>query len=128
MVISSGQWLKTVLICLAASFVISGLLNPIGLIGGAVAESFGMSVTATMARFGYFTGGVFVGYVLSFFVYDYFKVKTVFVVNYLIIALAIACLYFIDSALVFTLCLFVVGVAARKIAKTSNGGRYRHSE
>ena len=106
------QRLKTILICLAASFVISGLLNPIGLISGPVAEWFDTSVTVAVARFGYFTIGVFCGYILSFYLYDYLKLKNVVAVSYLLIASAVACLYLIDSIVVFTVSLFVIGVAA----------------
>ena len=74
--------IKIVLICVFASFVISGFLNPIGLISGPVAAAYGMSVTDAVARFGYFTIGVFVGYILSFYVFDYLKLKTVVVFGY----------------------------------------------
>src|SRR5210317_1536824 len=73
---------KTVLICIFASFIISGLLNPIGLISGPVAESFGIPITVAVARFGYFTVGVFAGYILSFHIFDHVKLKTVVVVGY----------------------------------------------
>jgi TsgA-like MFS transporter len=108
----SPQRLKTILICLFASFVISGLLNPIGLISGPVAEWFDIPVTVAVARFGYFTIGVFCGYILSFYIYDYFKLRSVVVVGYFVIAASIACLYLFDHILVFTVCLFVIGVAA----------------
>ncbi len=110
--LEANQRRKTILICLAASFVISGLLNPIGLISGSVAEWFGTSLTVTVARFGYFTIGVFCGYILSFYLYDFLKLKKVVVVGYLIIASAVACLYLIDSIVVFTASLFFIGVAA----------------
>ena len=110
--IVSLQRLKIVVICLFASFVISGLLNPIGLIGGPVAESFGIPVTVAVARFGYFTIGVFVGYIASFHIFDYMKLKHVVVIGYSIIVASIACLYLFDHVLVFTVCLFLVGVAA----------------
>lgn len=110
--LESSQRLKTILICLAASFVISGLLNPIGLISGSVAEWFGTSLTVTVARFGYFTIGVFCGYILSFYLYDFLKLKKVVVVGYLTIASAVACLYLFDNIVVFTVSLFFLGVAA----------------
>ncbi|MGI9201426.1 MAG: MFS transporter [Woeseiaceae bacterium] len=108
----SPQRLKTILICLSASFVISGLLNPIGLISGPVAEWFGVPVTVAVARFGYFTVGVFCGYILSFYVYDYFKLRSVVVLGYVVIAASVASLYLFDHILVFTVCLFLIGVAA----------------
>jgi len=108
----SLQRLKIVFICLLASFVISGLLNPIGLIGGPVAEWFGIPVTVAVARFGYFTIGVFVGYIASFHIFDYMRLKHVVVIGYSIIAASIACLYLFDHIFVFTVCLFLIGVAA----------------
>ena len=108
----TNQRLKTILICLLASFVISGLLNPIGLISGPVAEWFGTSVTVAVARFGYFTIGVFCGYILSFYLYDFLKLKNVVVVGYLVIASAVACLYLFDNIVVFTVSLFFLGLAA----------------
>ena len=108
----SLQRLKIVFICLLASFAISGLLNPIGLIGGPVAEWFGIPVTVAVARFGYFTIGVFVGYIASFYIFDYMKLKHVVVIGYSIVAASIACLYLFDHILVFTVCLFLIGVAA----------------
>ena len=57
--------IKTILICVSGAFIISGLLNPIDLIGGPVTEAYGIRVTTTVARFGYYTVGVFAGYILS---------------------------------------------------------------
>ncbi len=45
--------LKTIVICVIASFVIAGFLNPIGQISGPVAEAFDIPVTIAIARFGY---------------------------------------------------------------------------
>ena len=89
---------KTVLICIFASFIISGFLNPIGLISGPVAESFGIPITVAVARFGYFTVGVFAGYILSFHIFDYVKLKTVVVVGYVLVAASVGGLYTFPTA------------------------------
>jgi len=104
--------IKTILICVFASFVISGFLNPIGLISGPVAESFGIPVTVAVARFGYFTVGVFAGYILSFYIFDYIKLKTVVVTGYGLIAVSVAGLYTMDSSVALTFFLFVIGLLA----------------
>ena len=104
--------IKIVLICVFASFVISGFLNPIGLISGPVAAAYGMSVTDAVARFGYFTIGVFVGYILSFYVFDYLKLKTVVVFGYLLIAISVAAVYTLHSSNALIVCLFLIGVFA----------------
>jgi len=103
---------KIVLICIFASFVISGFLNPIGLISGAVADAYGMTVTDAVARFGYFTIGVFVGYILSFYVFDYLKLKSIVVVGYLLIAAAVVALYTLTTGISLVLFLFLIGVLA----------------
>lgn len=104
--------IKIILICIFASFVISGFLNPIGLISGPVADAYGISVTEAVARFGYFTIGVFVGYVLSFYVFDYMKLKTVVVFGYVLIALSVAAVYTVHSSIALIVCLFLIGVFA----------------
>ena len=103
---------KIVLICIFASFVISGFLNPIGLISGAVADAYGMTVTDAVARFGYFTIGVFVGYILSFYVFDYLKLKSIVVVGYVLIAAAVVALYTLTTGISLVLFLFLIGVLA----------------
>jgi TsgA-like MFS transporter len=104
--------IKIVLICIFASFVISGFLNPIGLISGSVADAYSMTVTEAVAKFGYFTIGVFVGYVLSFYVFDFLKLKTVVIVGYGLIAASVAALYILDSRIALMVCLFLIGVFA----------------
>jgi MFS transporter, TsgA protein len=104
--------IKIVLISILASFVISGFLNPIGLISGAVADAYGMTVTETVARFGYFTIGVFAGYILSFYVFDFLKLKSVVVVGYVLIAVSVAAVYTLDSVAALVAGLFMIGVLA----------------
>lgn len=104
--------IKTVLICILASFVIAGFLNPIGLISGPVADSFGIPLTVAVARFGYFTVGIFVGYILSFYIFDYIKLKTVVVAGYGLIAVSVAGLYTSDSSVALSGFLFVIGLFA----------------
>ncbi len=103
---------KTVAICILASFIMSGFLNPIGLISGPVAESFDIPITVAVARFGYFTFGVFAGYVLSFYVFDYVRLKTVLVAGYLLIALSVGGLYTFQSANALATFLFAIGLFA----------------
>ena len=104
--------IKTVLICIFASFMISGFLNPIGLISGPVAEAYGIPLTVAVARFGYFTVGVFAGYILSFYVFDFVKLKSVVVAGYGLIAVSVAGLYTIQSAPALAFFLFMIGLLA----------------
>jgi len=100
--------LRIILVCVFASFVISGLLNPIGLIGGSVAESLDISLTEAVALFSYFTFGVFGGYIVSFYLFDYVRLKLVVVSSYLLLALTIVVLYLNNELL--SICLLLIGL------------------
>ena len=60
----------------------SGFLNPIGLISEPVSQSLGIPITEAVARFGYFTVGVFFGYLVSFFVFDFITLRLVVIFGY----------------------------------------------
>jgi MFS family permease len=111
---AGSQWnqIKIILICVLASFIMSGFLNPIGLISGPVAESFNIPLTDAVTRFGYFTFGVFAGYLLSFHIFDYVRVKSVLIVGYLLITLSVAGLYTFPSPTALAFFLFNIGLFA----------------
>ena len=97
---------------MSGSFIISGLLNPIGLISGPVAEAYGIPVTAAVARFGYYTLGVFAGYILSFYIFDHLRLKSVVVIGYGMLAMSLAGLYLIENGPAMMFFLFVIGLIA----------------
>jgi TsgA-like MFS transporter len=92
--------------------VIAGLLNPIGLISGPVAEAFNISITDAVARFGYFTFGVFGGYILSFYIFDFIKLRSVVFIGYGLLAGAVAALHYSTDATVMVVSLFLIGLLA----------------
>lgn len=102
---------RTIVLCLFATFIISGILNPIGLISGQVAEAYDISITDTVSRFGFFTVGVFVGYIVSFVIFDYVGLKTVFTVGYAIVVASVASIYLSDSASILSAGLLIIGVS-----------------
>ena len=54
-----------------------------GLIVPEAARSFSVEVTSMAAQFTWFTGGVFVGYIASFVVFDHFSIKRILLASYL---------------------------------------------
>ena len=54
-----------------AYFVMSGMLAPMGIISGAMAEYFGLPVTDITARFSWLTLGVLVGAIAALVVFDW---------------------------------------------------------
>ena len=103
---------KTIFICLIASFVMSGFLNPIGLISEPVSQSLGIPITEAVARFGYFTVGVFFGYLVSFFVFDFITLRLVVIFGYGLLMLAVGGLFLFENDAAMKFFLFVIGMLA----------------
>ena len=103
---------KTIFICLIASFVMSGFLNPIGLISEPVSQSLGIPITEAVARFGYFTVGVFFGYLVSFFVFDFIRLRLVVIFGYGLLKLAVGGLFLFENDAAMKFFLFVIGMLA----------------
>ena len=75
--------------CFLAYFIMSGMLAPIGVLSGSMAEVFGLPVTAVTSHFGWLTMGIFVGAVAALFVFEWLAIKTVMVGVYGGIVLAL---------------------------------------
>ena len=103
---------KTIFICLIASFVMSGFLNPIGLISEPVSQSLGIPITEAVARFGYFTVGVFFGYLVSFFVFDFIRLRLVVIFGYGLLMLTVGGLFLFENDAAMKFFLFVIGMLA----------------
>jgi len=92
--------------------LMSGFVNPIGLISEPVATAFGISITDAVSAFGYFTVGVFAGYVISFYIFDHLSFRSVVITGYLVLVAGIALLYAVNSTVSLSLLLFCLGTLA----------------
>ena len=90
----------------------SGFLNPIGLISEPVSQSLGIPITEAVARFGYFTVGVFFGYLVSFFVFDFITLRLVVIFGYGLLMLAVGGLFLFENDAAMKFFLFVIGMLA----------------
>jgi len=90
----------------------SGFLNPIGLISEPVSQSLGIPITEAVARFGYFTVGVFFGYLVSFFVFDFIRLRLVVIFGYGLLMLAVGGLFLFENDAAMKFFLFVIGMLA----------------
>ena len=90
----------------------SGFLNPIGLISEPVSQSLGIPITEAVARFGYFTVGVFFGYLVSFFVFDFIRLRLVVFFGYGLLMLAVGGLFLFENDAAMKFFLFVIGMLA----------------
>ena len=104
--------LRLVAICIIAAFLMSGFVNPIGLISEPVSNAFGIPITSAVSAFGYFTFGVFAGYVVSFYIFDYLNFRLVVITGYLFLTAGIALLYAVETTVSLSILLFCLGVIA----------------
>ena len=104
--------LRLVAICIIAAFLMSGFVNPIGLISEPVSNAFGIPITSAVSAFGYFTFGVFAGYVVSFYIFDYLSFRLVVITGYLFLTAGIALLYAVETTVSLSILLFCLGVIA----------------
>lgn len=104
--------IRLIAICIIAAFLMSGFVNPIGLISEPVATAFGISITDAVSAFGYFTVGVFAGYVISFYIFDHLSFRSVVITGYLVLVAGIALLYAVNSTVSLSLLLFCLGTLA----------------
>ena len=57
---------------LLATLILGGFVTTVGLITGPAALKYGVAITDIASQFTWFTGGVFLGGILAFFIFDYF--------------------------------------------------------
>ncbi|MDE0790601.1 MAG: MFS transporter TsgA, partial [Woeseiaceae bacterium] len=122
---------RITLVSFLAYFVMSGMLAPIGIISGQMAELFDRPITDVTAQFGWLTIGNMIGAVLALIIFDVLKVRTVFLVIYVLIIASILSLNFQDDLMKVGIALGVVGIccglglasAALVISKTYDAER-----
>jgi len=114
-----------------AYFIMAGMLSPIGIVSGPMAEHFGEPVTAITAGFGWLTFGILVGAILALIVLDWFRLGTLMVALYATIALLLVSLGLHDHLTLARLALGGVGIccglglagAALTISRTYESAR-----
>ena len=87
-----------------------------GLIIPSAAAHFDVEVTTMASQFTWFTGAVFVGYLLSFVVFDKFQIRHVLITAYLTCIAAILLIHFAQSFTMLAVWLVVFGVAISLVA------------
>ncbi|MBT3425974.1 MAG: MFS transporter [Gammaproteobacteria bacterium] len=93
-----------------ATFLISGLVTTMGLIIPSAATYYSVEITTMATQFTWFTGAVFVGYLLSFVVFDRFTIKSVLIVAYGSCISAALLIHFIKSYTLLALWLVIFGL------------------
>ena len=122
---------RITLVSFLAYFVMSGMLAPIGIISGPMAELFDRPITDVTAQFGWLTFGNMTGAALALVIFDVLKVRSVFLLAYVLIIASLISLNFNDDLVKVGLALGLVGVccglglasAALVISKTYDAAR-----
>ncbi len=104
--------LRLLAVCLLATFIMSGLVTPIGLLTASAAARYGVEITLVASQFSFFIGGVFLGYVVSFFVFDYLKMKTIIVTCYVITVICILHIHYVPDYFLLPYLLVSIGMCA----------------
>ena len=95
-----------------AYFVMSGMLAPIGIISGPMAELFGESITDVTARFSWLTIGNLCGAAAALIVFDFLRMKTTLLAVYLLILASLLSLNFAENLTTIGAALGVVGLCS----------------
>jgi TsgA-like MFS transporter len=92
------------------AFVIAGFLAPYGLLVGPIATAFDTGVGEVGSLFSFFTAGIFVGYIVAFYIFVRVGVKTIIVGGYTVVILAVVTVFLIPEIVTLSLALGVIGL------------------
>lgn len=90
----------------------SGMLAPIGIISGQMAEIFGQSITDVTAQFSWLTVGILAGAALALFVFDFLRIRSVLLTVYLLTIASLLSLNFTDDLSKIGVALGIVGLCS----------------
>ncbi len=82
-----------------------------GLLIPGAAQQFDVDVTSMASQFTWFTGGVFVGYILAFFVFDHLSIKTALILSYLVCFASLMLVHWTTSYTFLAVWLALFGIA-----------------
>ena len=101
--------IRVTLISFLAYAVMSGMLAQIGILIGPISQHFGKETTIVSNQFSWLTVGILVGSVISLFIFDYVRIKTLNLLVFTAIILAIVGFYTVDLYWVNSILLGIIG-------------------
>jgi predicted MFS family arabinose efflux permease len=105
----SANRVRLFLICMLGAFVIAGFLAPYGLLVGPIAAALDAEIGVVGSLFSFFTGSIFVGYIVAFYIFDYVNVKTIVVGGYAAVVLAVALVILTPGLTALSIALSIIG-------------------
>lgn len=100
---------RLMFIPLLATLIMGGFVTTVGLLTEPAALHFGVEVTDIASRFTWFTGGVFLGGILAFFVFDYGSIKQIVFWSYALAIGLIAVLHLSTNYALLPALLLLIG-------------------
>jgi TsgA-like MFS transporter len=101
---------RITLVSFLAYFIMSGMLSPIGIIIGPMAEHFDQPITAISSLFSWLTFGILLGSILALIVFDWLALKPLLVLLYSALTVSLITLSIFNDLQVIALALGIVGV------------------
>ena len=105
----SANRVRLFIICMLGAFVIAGFLAPYGLLIGPIAAALDAEIGVVGSLFSFFTGSIFVGYIVAFYVFDYVSVKTIILSGYGAVSLAVVLVILTPGLVTLSIALTIIG-------------------
>ncbi|MFT7256323.1 MAG: putative MFS family arabinose efflux permease, partial [Candidatus Azotimanducaceae bacterium] len=99
---------RITLVSFLAYFIMSGMLSPIGIIIGPMAEHFDQPITTISSLFSWLTFGILLGSILALVVFDWLALKPLLLLLYAALTLSLISLSVFDDLHVIAFALGIV--------------------
>jgi TsgA-like MFS transporter len=93
-----------------AYFAMSGMLSPMGILSGPMADYFGQPVTEITARFSWLTMGILIGAIIALVVFDWIRLQRLMMLVFGLIAASLVSLLLTNDLTAIGIALGVVGI------------------
>ena len=103
--------LRITLVSFLAYFVMSAVISPLGIVTAPISLHYDIPITTATASFSYLTAGILVGTLVALVIFDLFRLKHIVLCCSGLTGISLACIYVVDSYLLFPLWLFLAGLA-----------------
>jgi MFS transporter, TsgA protein len=103
---------RILIICLTATLIMSGLVTTIGFLTEPAAEQYGVKITEIASQFSWLIAGFSIGYVLSFFVFDYISMKRIIISCYSVATTAVLLIHFFPAYSLLAGLFLVIGTCS----------------
>lgn len=105
----NGNQYRLMFIPLLATLIMAGFVTTVGLLTEPAAARYGASLTEIAGQFTWFTGGVFIGGILAFFIFDHIAIRPVVIWGYIASVVLVGWLHVTDEYRLLSPLFFLIG-------------------